>query len=240
MRRLTLGILQADSVMPEFRAEHGDYPGMFQGLFAEAAQRQGIALDYAVYDVEHGIYPPSLDACDAYVITGSRKSVYDADPWIADLGDYVQQLHAARRKTLGVCFGHQLVAQRLGGKAGKAEAGWGVGVHATPVLQQAAFMDPPLDEYRLIVSHQDQVLALPEGAQRLAGTDFCPNAMYQIDEHILCLQGHPEFAPAYAAALINYRKKILGPALHTQGLSSLKDPLSTTPIAHWLLHFAAT
>ena len=238
MPGLTLGILQADTVMADFRAEHGDYPGMFEGLFAAAAARQGQALACRTYDVEQGQYPADLDECDAYVITGSRQSVYDSDAWIARLGDFVEALHEARKKTLGVCFGHQLVAQRLGGRAAKAAAGWGVGIHRAEVLHHAAFMQPRLREYRLIVSHQDQVLDLPDGARLLATSEHCPHAMYQLGEHILCMQGHPEFAPAYAAALINHRQEILGPEKHAAGLASLAGPLSTASIADWMLRFA--
>ena len=107
-----IGILQADSVREEFQDAFGDYPGMFRSLLSRAATDAALAVDFAVVDVEHGDYPPEIDACDGYVITGSRESVYADLPWIADLSDYVRTLHQARKRTVGVCFGHQLVGAR--------------------------------------------------------------------------------------------------------------------------------
>ena len=234
---LTLGILQADSVIEHLQPQHGDFPAMIETVLSRAAARQGVGLSFSIYDVLHGDYPGDLHECTAYLITGSRQSVYDQDPWITKLGDYVRQLHQARKKTIGICFGHQLVAHFLGGRVESAAAGWGVGIHASRVVKQAGFMQPALDEYHLVVSHRDQVVALPEGATLLASSDFCPHAMYQLDDHIVCLQGHPEFAADYSAALIDYRKEIIGEDKHRAGLDSLDGPLSREQVGEWIVRF---
>ena len=178
MTMVTIGILQADSVMEPLQADHSDYPSMFEKVLGRAAASLDIAVTFRIWDVEHGDYPEDPDECNAYVITGSRKSAYDDEGWIHDLGEFVRSLHQARKKTVGICFGHQLVAHYLGGTAAGAAPGWGVGIHRYDVLSPQPFMQPALGSYRLVVSHRDQVLRLPPGAELLAGSDFCPYAMY--------------------------------------------------------------
>ena len=89
----------------------------------------------------------------------------------------------------------------------------------------------------LLVSHKDQVSVLPREAKLLAGSDFCPNAMYQIGDHILTFQGHPEFAKGYSRGLLNIRKQILGDAVFNQGIDSLDTLTSETIVARWIIRF---
>ncbi|HBP14408.1 MAG TPA: GMP synthase, partial [Gammaproteobacteria bacterium] len=83
---MRIGILKADSVRDEFQSQFGDYQGMFQRVLDSVAEG---ALEYRTYDVLAGDYPESIDACDGYVITGSRESVYDDQEWISRLGNFV-------------------------------------------------------------------------------------------------------------------------------------------------------
>jgi GMP synthase-like glutamine amidotransferase len=231
---MKIGILKADSVLPQFQGEFGDYPDMFVARLAANSESE---VTFHSYDVEHLEYPENLDDCDGYVITGSKKSVYDDEPWIHRLEQYVRVLHSAKKPLVGVCFGHQLVAQALGGKTQSAAEGWGVGVHTNQLVKQQDFMEPQLEAFRVLVSHKDQVTSLPDGAVKLASSDFCPNAMYQVDDHILCVQGHPEFVKAYSQSLINLRQEILGEELFEQGVASLEQPLDSDTLARWILNF---
>ena len=183
---MKIGILQADSVLPHLQNEHGNYPEMFQKLLEEAARSitEIDRLEIKHYDIEHGQYPAKIDDCDAYLITGSKKSVYDDEPWIHDLKEYVLALNKVRKKLIGICFGHQMVALALGGKTEPAEVGWGVGIHSSNVVVQKSYMNPPLSKLSAIVSHKDQVTQLPEGAELVSTSDFCPNAMYLSLIHI--------------------------------------------------------
>src|SRR5262249_13995056 len=123
---MRIGILQTGAVRGDLLGEFGDYPTMFRALLANAASDEPI--EFRDYDVQRGEYPATLDECDAYLITGSRESVYDDLPWLPRLEEFVRMLDADRHPLVGICFGHQLVAQALGGETRKADQGWGVGV----------------------------------------------------------------------------------------------------------------
>lgn len=230
---LTVGILQADDVIAEFQPEHGNYPEMMDRMLTKA----GTDLTSNCYPVHRGSYPEDPDECDAYIITGSARSVYEDEPWIKALEAYVVRLHRSRKPLVGICFGHQLIGQALGGKAGLAEAGWGVGVHSTRLCKKQGFMPPELHSLKLIVSHQDQVSRLPPGAEIIAASDFCPIAGMQIGEHILTFQGHPEFDARYSAALMDMRRKILGEKVYAAGMASLDQVLDRDLVADWIVRF---
>ncbi|XOV87484.1 MAG: GMP synthase [Pseudomonadota bacterium] len=230
---MRIGILQADSVLPQFQPEFGDYPRMIGDVLTAVDP----SLLLRTYDVEHGEYPADLAECDAYVITGSRQSVYDPEPWIKTLRQFVVLLHERRIPLIGICFGHQMVAEALGGKTLPAAVGWCVGVHQSRVIRSEGFMDPPLPVFNLISSHKDQVARLPEGAVLLAASEQCPCAMYRVGDHILTVQGHPEFCKPYSRALMTYRETLLGQEKFDAGLASLALPTNEHIIAQWILNF---
>jgi len=233
---MIIGILQADSVRENLQPAHGNYPGMFTDVLSEVDSN----IEFRYYDVEHGEYPQDLNECDGYVITGSKKSVYDDEPWIHDLSTFVLQLHEQKKKTVGICFGHQLIAQALGGRTEAAEVGWGVGIHENQVTKNEPFMDPQAEGFTLIVSHKDQVSELPQGAELLATSDFCPDAMFRIDNHILTFQGHPEFTKAESKELMEMREEILGEEKFSAGINSLSRSHDSEVISSWIIRFIAS
>ena len=230
-----IGILQADRVDPAQRARFGDYPAMFADTL-----RGGMHQDatFEFFDVRRGRYPRRIDDCSGYLITGSRASVYDDDRWIARLIGFMGELHAAHARTVGICFGHQLIAQALGGAVGRSPAGWGVGVHTWKVVGRESWMHPPMREIRLLASHQDQVETLPPGARLLASSTFCPHAAFSVGDHMLAVQGHPEFTKAYAEFLMRKRRPLLGAAFEP-GMRSLDQPTDAGVIAGWIARFLA-
>ena len=163
---MRIGILKTDSVREEFQHEFGDYPAMFRAVLMASAD--DVPIEFRDYDVQRGEYPASIDECDAYLITGSRESVYDDQPWIHRLAQFVQELDAARHTLVGICFGHQLIAHVLGGETRAAETGWAVGVQDTQVLSPAEWMLPYRERFGLLSSHKDQVVRLPERAEVFA------------------------------------------------------------------------
>lgn len=233
---MKLGILQTDHVRDPLRSGHGDYDDMFMGLFA------GQPIDVRIYNVLEDELPQAIDECDGYLITGSRYSAYDAEPWIQKLKAWVISAHQSRRKLIGICFGHQLIADALGGRVGKAETGWRVGVHPNVLSGSRRFTPADAkgvgaDQFNLLFSHQDQVLEMPPGAELLASGTDCPCAMYAIDDHILCLQGHPEMNKVYVSDLLAMRRPAIGEDVADLGLASLATPTHQTLVARWLTSF---
>ncbi len=232
-RRVKLGILKTDAVRPEWVPDFGEYPDMFIALLG----RLDPAIEFRVYDVQEGVYPLDIDEVDGYLITGSKSSVYDTDPWIARLMDFVRELHARRKKLVGICFGHQLVAQALGGKTEKSPKGWGVGVHQHRFQQLPVWHDQGAAAFAILVSHQDQVVSPALGADVLAGSEFCENAVCQVGGHILTFQGHPEFVPGYAQEVMQFRRERIGEEAYTRGMASLAEDAEAERVGRWILAF---
>jgi len=239
---MRIGIFQVDSVLPEFRDRFENYPQMFEALFVSAASN-GETHTFQNYDIQKGEFPRDLDECDGYVITGGKDSVYDDLVWIRELEIIVQRLHSARKKLVGICFGHQLIANCLGGESGPAPHGWTVGVQASEItsndLSQPSWMNPRVESFNLISSHKDQVLRLPENAHVYCESNVCPIGGFSIGEHIITFQGHPEFSADYSDVLLNLRRELLGEQCYEFGQASLRLPLHRDLVGRWILNFFA-
>ena len=231
-----IGILRCDTVLPQYKDRFGNFASMFRTLI-EAQYASHGAIAVRVYNVEKGHYPSHLDECDAYIITGSRASVYDALEWIQVLRNFIIQLHEDRKPTAGICFGHQMIADALGGKTLRSDNGWGVGVHTAKVQHKPEWMQPQLDSFNLIVSHQDQVHELPHNAKLIAGSDFCPHASFMIDDHMITFQGHPEFTKHYSQTMLNYRRDKFGENVYLNAQDSYDLPTHEHEVMQWILTF---
>lgn len=230
---MKIGVLKTDDVRKELVGEFGEYPEMFADLLR--AQEPG--LEFVTYEVQRGHYPADIDEVDAYLITGSKTGVYEDKAWIPPLMDFVRELHKTRKPTIGICFGHQLIAEALGGKTRKSDNGWGVGVHSYEMQETPAWMSEPQEGFSLLVSHQDQVEELPPGAKVLASSDFCPMAMMQIGDHILTFQAHPEFTKPYSNSLMELRREAFGEDVVEKGQASLQNDIHESTVARWMLEF---
>ena len=230
---MKLGILKCDNVSEIFAAEHGHYPAMFAAFLSLADP----TIELFVFDAENGELPTDIHQADAYLITGSRHGVNDGFPWIKKLEEFIFELHAAQKKVIGICFGHQLIAKVMGGKVIKSPKGWGVGVSQNTVYRKKEWMPTNHQQFNLLVSHQDQVVELPVAAELLAGSDFCPNYMLQIGNYFLTIQGHPEFTKAYSRALMVSREDTINEQQFIAGIKSLELALDGELIARWIVNF---
>lgn len=190
------------------------------------------------YKVAQGKFPDSVFDCDLWFITGSPKGVYEDLPWIQRLISFTQELHSKKRKLIGVCFGHQLVAHALGGKVSKSPKGWGVGIRSFEITKPQAWMSPETQKMSLIFSHQDQVEKLADGAILLATDEFCPNQMAQIENHILTFQGHPEFTVRFATDRLNSRRSLMPEPTYDNAMSSFEDTNDFKLLSQWIRNFA--
>ncbi|MFQ1751341.1 glutamine amidotransferase-related protein [Aeromonas veronii] len=231
---MRLGILDCDRLDPDLADRFGPvYSEMFIRGFAALAPE----LEFRVWSALDGELPEDLHECDAWLITGSRHDAYSDIPWIQALRAWIRQAHDADVKLAGVCFGHQVIAQALGGEVVKSTKGWGLGVSVHPMLADEPWMAPARDQIRILASHQDQVALLPPGATRLAGNDFCPNFMFLQGNNIVAIQGHPEFSVEYNRALIERRRGLLPDERYQSSLSSLKGEVDSATMMQWLLQF---
>jgi len=233
---MRLGILKTDDVRPEWVDEFGEYPDMFMRLLREADPQ----LEFSVYDVQNGDYPRDIDDVDAYLLTGSKASVYDDEAWIHNLMAFVRELHAQKKPLVGICFGHQLVAQALGGLVEKSSKGWGAGLHTHTFTKMPAWHDGDVADLDILVSHQDQVTRAAQGSEVLAGSEFCENAVCQLGDHILTFQGHPEFLSSYARVVMDSRVERMGEAVHRRAVDSLAGESQSLRVAAWITHFLKT
>ena len=232
---LRICTLETDVLRPELVDQYQGYGRMFERLFA----RQPIAAEFEVYNVMQGVYPEPQERFDAYLITGSKADSFATDPWIETLKAYLLDLYQRGEKLLGICFGHQLLALLLGGNSERASQGWGVGTHQYKVAEAKPWMSPTLQELTLLISHQDQVTALPENATVIASSPFCPFAAYHIGDQVLCFQGHPEFIHDYSRTLLDIRQQCLGEQIYTRGIASLEQPHNGDAVAEWMMRFVA-
>ena len=232
---LQICILETDVLRPELVDQYDSYGRMFEQLFA----RQPIAAQFKVYNVMEGRYPPDSERYDAYLVTGSKADSFGSDAWIQTLKTYLLERYNRGDKLLGVCFGHQLLALLLGGKAERAVQGWGVGIHQYRLGNKPTWMSPDLEDLTLLISHQDQVTQLPDNATLLASSEFCPIACYCIGDQVLCFQGHPEFVHDYSRALLDLRQQHIGEPAYTKGVDSLQHDHQGHTVAEWMMRFVA-
>jgi len=226
---MKIAFLNCDHVNEDLRHIQGDYLDMFEELLPRAK--------FQVFGVSQGHFPEGAGGFDVYLVNGSRRSVYDDVDWIHELKRFVREIQAAGKKFLGVCFGHQLLAEALGGKVAKSANGWCVGVQEFNVLSKEKWMKPPLENLNLLMMCQDQVQVLPPGGVVLAKTGTCPIAMFRVGQQMLGIQGHPEFSKAYDRALMAARIDRMGEETVRQGLVSLEKPVDLEIIQSWLEHF---
>ena len=247
---IKIGILRADDIPAELESNFDQYPQMIEDLIHAANQARGSeakALEFKVYAANLEEYPDHIDEVDGYIITGSKSSVYDSDPWIARLKSFVADLHSRKKKTVGICFGHQIIASALGGKTEKAAVGWGLGVMPTKLASTASakglWLDKGKSSINLLYSHQDQVCLPAPGSALLASTDICPAAIIGIDQHILSFQGHPEFSHDYARALYTLREQKYPPQIYKNAMASLQEQEQEQEhgalVANWIIDFLA-
>ncbi len=210
----TIGILKCGAVPEELREDHGDYDIMFCKFL-------GPDFDYEIFDVEHNQLPSSANDAAGWLITGSRHGVYEPHSWIPPLEKLIRDAYEQSIPIIGVCFGHQILAQALGGKVEKYAHGWSAG----PVAYDMKNEDSPTIVNAM---HQDQVIEPPAEADTIGSSDFCKHAVLGYGKKALSIQPHPEFNREYTYDLVKYRRQLIAnEELVEYALSHSDQPLST-------------
>lgn len=214
---MLIGILQTGLAPDVLKGELGDYPDMFARLL------DGHGFTFRTWRVVEMEFPADVHAADGWLLTGSRHGAYEDHAFIPPLEAFIRDAFAARVPLVGVCFGHQIIAQAMGGKVEKFGKGWAVG---------ATEYDFGGQTLTLNAWHQDQVTQVPEGAKVIASNDFCANAALLYDDRALTVQAHPEFRPDFIDGLMRTRGKGVVPdALMAKAATRLSDPIDDRTMA---------
>ncbi|MGB1243467.1 MAG: type 1 glutamine amidotransferase, partial [Chitinophagales bacterium] len=174
-KRIKAGLLLCDHIPTKYHDIAADYAEMFAATYTN--------FDFEVYTVCDGEFPESVEDCEIYVCTGSHSSVYEEVDWVLRLKKFVGEIHQANKKYIGHCFGHQMLAEALGGKVERANIGWCVGVHTFEVVKEEEWMLPFQENFNTIMLCQDQVQVLPPNSTVLATSKDCPIAMFRVGEN---------------------------------------------------------
>ncbi|MBF9031395.1 type 1 glutamine amidotransferase [Rhodobacterales bacterium HKCCE3408] len=188
---MLIGILQCGHLPDDIQAVHGDYDRVYARLL------EGRGYEFRAWSVVDMDFPDGPEDADAWLVTGSKYGAYEDLPFIAPLEELIRAIRDAGKPLVGICFGHQIIAQALGGTVEKFAGGWGTG------LQTYAVDGHTLD---LMAWHQDQVTRVPKEAQVIGRSEFCENAFVSYGPKTLTMQPHPEFDSDLTARLIEARR----------------------------------
>lgn len=193
---MRIGILQTGQSPDMLRAEMGDYPDMFADLL------KGRGLEFRTYHVEAMDFPKDVHDCEGWLITGSRHGAYEDHPFIKPLEEFIRKAYGAKVPLVGICFGHQIIAQALGGKVERFRDGWSVGPTDYDFGGETVTMN---------AWHRDQVTEKPTEATCVGTSDFCENAALVYGDRAFTVQAHPEFLDGFVDGLMKTRGKGLVP-----------------------------
>ncbi|SIO56825.1 GMP synthase-Glutamine amidotransferase [Rhodovulum sp. ES.010] len=187
---MRIGILQTGHAPDALRDTYGDYPDMVERLLA------GRGFTFQTYDVEHMEFPASVHAAEGWLITGSKHGTYEDHDFIPPLETFIRDAYGAEIAIVGICFGHQIIAQALGGHVEKFEGGWSVGPRDYEIDGQT---------YTLNAWHQDQVIRPPEAAETVGHGTRCAHAALVYGNRAWSVQPHPEYGAGFIEGLMTHR-----------------------------------
>ena len=217
---MKIGILLVGRASEDLVEKYGTYAEMLIALINSDEK----VFEFETFNILDSVFPKNHLECDGWIVTGSPHGVYEEHSWIPPVSQLINDIYNANLPIFGVCFGHQLIAQALGGHVEKSIKGWGLGLHTYKIDKSASYMGNLSEELTLNICHQDQVLQLPENSTLYASSEFCENAGFYIKDKVLTMQAHPEFKVDFTEALLNARREVIIPKEFTDpALKKLKE-----------------
>ncbi len=253
--RKSVVILRCDDVPEPDRSRYGDTEVRTGNHIVAAARAAGFKVDLRVIDVFGG-EPIGDDDRDGqgdgplYVLTGSATDPYARDAWVVELRAWIRRAAGRGARMYGICFGHQVIAEALGGRCGRHPRGWEVGnarVDVESVVHEVGgggdhsgawgrFV-PPAGPLTILLSHQDEVVDLPPGAVSWLRGGFCRHQGFLLGAHIATVQGHPEYETAQVRSLYERRRAVLGNLATDAAQQSAAAPHSGMTISACLIRW---
>lgn len=231
---MNLTIVETGLVPEPLRGRFRPYPEMFSAMLA----RHGAGITPRFVPVLEGAPLPDPAKLDAVLITGSPAGVYDTLPWMDPLRDFIRRAHDRGTRMVGICFGHQIIADALGGEVRKSEKGWGLGRHVYDVVPDQPHFAPGVEKLAIACSHQDQVITPPPTAKVILRNAFAPNAgLSYAGGTILSFQPHPEFEDDYSSALIDLRRGKVSDEIIEAAHDSMKTRSDSTVLSRAISRF---
>jgi GMP synthase-like glutamine amidotransferase len=229
MLQKQMGLLVCDNVYESYRTKCPDFLHMYSEAFPQ--------IDFIPYHLHRGEFPSHLENLSGYMMTGSRYSAYDEEEWIIRAKQLIRDIKEADLLFVGICFGHQMIAEALGGEVKRAPVGWSVGIQSFEITNYKNWMRKKISNFNVQMMCQDQVHKLPKDTEIIAFRPECPVGIMQIGKKILGIQGHPEFPSAYAEALIRERKERIGIMRAEKALKTISQNLETNDIREIVQNF---
>lgn len=232
---MKITILQVGLVPDPLRQDFPSFAEMMQTMLNKA----GGNFDYQVISIVDDDPLPPINSVEALLITGSAHGIYDPLPWIKPLKAFIRDGYARHTPMVGICFGHQIMAEALGGRVAKSDKGWGIGRQHYCIENLPAELSVLDDDIYVTASHQDQVLAPPQDAIIFARSGFTPNAgLYYPKGPAISVQPHPEFEDDFAMTLFESRKgTVFSPDAVNAAIASMERPSSSASLARFIVKF---
>lgn len=234
---MKIGILLVGRASEDLVDKYGTYAEMLINLINSDEK----LFEFKTFNILDGIFPLNHNDCDGWIVTGSPHGVYEEHSWIPIVSQLIKDIYDNKLPIFGVCFGHQLIAQALGGNVEKSTKGWGLGLHTYQINNKTNYMGNLSSEVTLNICHQDQVLSPPNGATVYAKSDFCENAGFYIKDKVLTMQAHPEFLVDFIKALLTARRDVTIPRQFVDpaliGLKSHPDSVQSNQFAETIRRF---
>ena len=235
-KKLKIGILEAGLLNQKVADRFEPYPLMFASFLGKAKRD----LSFQAFSVVQAEMPASIHDCDGWLITGSRHGVYENLEWMLRLQAFICELAAERVPLVGICFGHQIIAQALGGEVVKSDKGWGVGLQYYHIDRRQSWMREVVPQIGIYTFHQDQVVRCPASASVFLSSAFCPYAGLNYGASIISVQAHPEFEAAYELAILDvYEGNPVPRSLTVSAREFINsgNRADSQLLAHWLAEF---
>jgi len=217
-----IGILQCGHFPTAEGYPEQTYGDLYAGLLA------GRGLEFQTWSVVDMEFPDSVNDAEGWLISGSKHGAYEDLPFIHRLEAFVREAYAKNIPLVGICFGHQIIAQALGGKVEKFSGGWNIGRQVYDIEGK---------EVALNAWHQDQITELPKEAEVIGQGPNCEYAALAYKGRAFSVQPHPEFSDDQVSLLLKVRRAALNEEQAAWVNANLGKPNSNTALADRIAAF---